>query len=204
MRERLARFALPLLAVLAAHQLGGAAVIHAKAWLAPRLIEAAYRESAARGGAAVAPWPWADTWPVARLRVPALGIERLVLSGDGGSALAFGPGHSRASAMPGAAGEVVIGGHRDTHFRFLRDLDPGLEVLLALPDGRQRRYRVVKREVVDSRRQRLVSGDSADRLLLVTCFPFDALHSGGPLRFVVIAYPRDTERSATGAGHWQR
>ena len=203
MRERLAHIALPLLALLALQQLGGAAVIHAKAWLAPLLIEAAFRESAASGGTAVTPWPWSDTWPIARLKVPALGVERLVLSGDSGSALAFGPGHSRASAMPGAAGEVVIGGHRDTHFRFLRQLDAGLEVLLALPDGRQRRYRVVKREVVDSRRQRLLRGDSADRLLLVTCYPFDALDSGGPLRFVVTAYPLDTAGTANRGGHWQ-
>ena len=27
------------------------------------------------------PWPWADTWPVARLVVPSLGIDQIVLEG---------------------------------------------------------------------------------------------------------------------------
>jgi sortase A len=203
MREHVARLLLPLLSLLAAHQLGAGALIHAKAWLAPVLIDAAFRESVASGRTAVKPWPWADTWPVARLRVPALGIERLVLSGDSGSTLAFGPGHSRASAVPGSAGEVVIGGHRDTHFGFLRQLAVGHEILLALPDGRERRYRVGQREVVDSRAQKLIRAAAHDRLLLVTCYPFDALDSTGPLRFVVIAYPIDAPPRAAAQGHWQ-
>jgi hypothetical protein len=96
-------------------QLAAAGVIKAKAWLAPVLIERAWEESLAKSGP-VPPWPWADTWPVARLQVPAAGVNLLVLAGDSGNALAFGPGHARASAQPGQSGTVVIGGHRDTHF----------------------------------------------------------------------------------------
>ncbi len=203
MPEQLLRVAAPLLLLLALQQVGGAALIHAKAWLAPVLVEEAYRRSEVAGGAAVKPWPWADTWPVARLQVPALGIERLVLAGDSGNVLAFGPGHSRASARPGAGGEVVIGGHRDTHFRFLQDLEVGQGILLQMPSGHTRRYRVSERRLVDSRRGGLQRGASEDRLLLVTCYPFDAIRSDGPLRYVVVAKPLDAPALPLQHSSWQ-
>ncbi|MCB1699092.1 MAG: hypothetical protein KDI34_22965, partial [Halioglobus sp.] len=102
-----------LLLLLGLQQLAGAALIKAKAWLAPVLIQTAWAQTLARGGEPVKPWSWADTWPVARLQAPAQGVELLVLAGDSGNALAFGPGHATASATLGAAGLAVIGGHRD-------------------------------------------------------------------------------------------
>jgi sortase A len=170
-------------------QLAAAGLIKAKAWLAPVLIERAWETSLSLGGAAVKPWPWADTWPVARLRAPALGVDRLVLAGDSGNALAFGPGHTHASAQLGSAGLAVIGGHRDTHFAFLRRLPPGATLQLQLPDGSWRDYRVESREVVDASKQSLPVLVGEERLLLVTCYPFDALQANGPLRYVVGARP---------------
>lgn len=70
-----------LLVLGAGQQLGAAGLIKAKAWLAPVLIERAWAQSLGLGGMPVKPWPWADTWPVARLRVPARGVQRLVLAG---------------------------------------------------------------------------------------------------------------------------
>lgn len=182
---------LALLLVLAAcQQLSAAGLIKAKAWLAPVLIERAWAQSLSLGGRPVKPWPWADTWPVAKLRVPALGVERLVLAGDTGNALAFGPGHSSASASLGSAGLAVIGGHRDTHFAFLRALPSGARLQLQLPDGTWRAYRVESIEVVDASTHDLPRLTGAERLLLVTCYPFDALRANGPLRYVVGAVPQ--------------
>ena len=156
----------------------GAAIIQAKAWLAPVLIERAWRASLAAGGAPVKPWPWADTWPVARL-----------LAGDTGNALAFGPGHALASAPLGSQGLAVIGGHRDTHFAFLQSLAPGAALRLQLVSGEWRHYRVRATEVVDATRERLSSAAQEETLMLVTCYPFDTLAVGGPLRLVVSAAP---------------
>ena len=167
----------------------GAALIHAKAWLAPLLIDHAWSRSLATGGAAVKPWPWADIWPVAKLRAPDQGVERMVLAGDSGNALAFGPGHAIASAPLGSAGLAVIGGHRDTHFAFLRNLRPGDLLELQLADGRWRRYRARAGRVVDARRERLQPQPGREALLLVTCYPFDAVFAGGPLRYAVRATP---------------
>ena len=117
-------------------QIAISGAIKAKAVLAPKLIEGAWQQTLATGVPGVKPWPWADTWPVARLQVPEQGIEQLVLAGDSGNALAFGPGHTLASAALGSPGLAVVGGHRDTHFAFLRGLQPGTALQLELPVGR--------------------------------------------------------------------
>ena len=172
------------------YQLSGAALIKAKAWLAPVLVERAWQQTLATGVAGVKPWPWADTWPVARLRVPARGVDQLVLAGDSGNALAFGPGHALASAPLGSGGLAVIGGHRDTHFAFLRLLKPGELLHLELPDGSLSLYQTDAARIVDIREEALRRDTSADSLLLVTCFPFDTLTTGGPQRYTLLARRR--------------
>jgi sortase A len=170
--------------------------IEAKAWLARGLIEQAWRSSLVTGTPA-RPWPWADTWPVARLLVPTRGIDRLVLHGASGRTLAFGPAWDSASAPPGGAGLVLLSGHRDTHFRFLAELRPGETLALRHPAG-ETRYIVEAAEVFDTRRRQLVDRDGSDRLLLVTCYPFDTLRPGGPLRYVVTARPEGQAQAAAG------
>jgi sortase A len=171
-------------------QMVAAGVIKAKAWLAPLLIAGAWHETLLAGGAAVKPWPWADTWPVARLRAPAQDVDLLVLAGDSGNALAFGPGHTRASAQLGSNGLAVIGGHRDTHFAFLQQLQTGDVLQLQLPSGELRQYRVQGSRVVDADKESLPATGDSEQLLLVTCYPFDALFAGGPLRYTVSAVPQ--------------
>lgn len=173
-----------LLAAIALVLALDAGYLHAKAWLAQVLLREAWAESQS-SGAAHKPWPWADTHPVARLAVPAHGVEQIVLAGDAGRTLAFGPGWAESSALPGTRGTPVISGHRDTHFAFLEDLAVGDAIELDGARGRAM-YRVVDTQVVDSRDHRIAPG-AHDGLLLVTCWPFDAVAPGGPLRYVVRA-----------------
>jgi sortase A len=177
------------LVLVGMQQIAGAGIIKAKAWLAPVLIERAWQQTLSAGGVPVKPWPWADTWPVAHLSVPELGRELLVLAGDSGNALAFGPGHARASAELGSPGLAVVAGHRDTHFAFLQKLRGGEAVLLQLPSGAVRTYRVQATRVVDADRERLPVTVESESLMLVTCYPFATLRAGGSLRFVVTALP---------------
>jgi sortase A len=166
--------------------LGKGVWILAKAQVAQVLLARAWHET--RGGDhEVKPWPWADTWPVARLTVPRLEIDEIILAGASGEAMAFGPGHLGSSSAPGSAGNVVLAGHRDTHFRFLRDLEPGDEILLEAADGRVRRYRVEETAVVDHRDRRPLAAPAEPVLTLITCYPFDAIAPGGPQRYVVRA-----------------
>ncbi len=167
-------------------QLGQGAYIPAKAWLAQELMQRAWIRINA-GEDRAAPWPWADTWPVARLTADARDINLIVLAGGSGRTLAFGPGHLGASALPGERGNVVIAGHRDTHFRFLRDIEIGELLSLEPTNGERHIYRVIGIDIVDSRSGSLALDSDASMLSLVTCYPFDASEAGGPLRYVVTA-----------------
>jgi sortase A len=189
------------LVLVGLHQMTGAAMIKAKAWLAPVLIEQAWQTTLDGNGIAVKPWPWADTWPVARLRAPAQGVDLLVLAGDSGNALAFGPGHAQASAPLGAPGQSVIGGHRDTHFAFLRHLQTGDALQLQLPAGELREYRVQVSRVLDAKHEFLPLVTEHEALLLVTCYPFDALSVGGSLRYAVTALPSVSHAEQDAAGN---
>ena len=160
--------------------------IHAKAVLAQGLLATAWTR-AQLGVADPHPWPWADTWPVARLQAPRLAEDLLVLAGGSGRTLAFGPGHVDGTALPGGAGMSVIAGHRDTHFRFLRDLLPGDLLQVTDRQGGVAEYVVRSRHVVHKDRARLALEQPG--LALVTCYPFDAVTTGGPLRYVVLADP---------------
>jgi sortase A len=174
------------LAVFALWHLGQAGWIHAKARLAQYLMHAAW-ERALRGEREPRPWPWADTWPVARLIAPRQRVEVFVLAGATGRTLAFGPGHLFGTAPPGAPGNSVISAHRDTHFAFLRHLARGDELLVETADGARRRYLVNDTAVVDRRDLRATRPEPVPRLTLITCYPFDAVNPGGPLRYVVRA-----------------
>jgi sortase A len=181
-RRRLAALASLLLAALLAADAG---VIHAKAQLAQWLLRDAW-QARNDSGVAPRPWPWADLSPVATLHAPRLGIAQIVVSGDSGRSIAFGPGWAEASAAPGGPGTTVISGHRDTHFDWLRLLRID-DVLQVDGGGGRRHYRVTATHVADATAHRLALDADSDRLLLVTCWPFDALTSGGAERYVVTA-----------------
>jgi sortase A len=157
-------------------QLGQGAYIPAKAWLAQELMQ--HRP---------VPWPWADTWPVARLSAMGGDVNLIILAGGAGRTLAFGPGHLSASAMPGATGNSVIAGHRDTHFNFLQYLEIGDMLVVESVTSERHVYEVSHVEVVDARRSSVLLDTEESLLSLVTCYPFDAVEPGGPMRYVVTA-----------------
>jgi sortase A len=164
--------------------------INVKAQAAQWLISAAWqRERKSVSYDAAAPWPWADTRPVAKLTwgegraAPTL----MVLEGSSGRNLAFGPVHDPSSVLPGDVGNSVIEGHRDTHFKILRGAHSGDSFTVETPDGRVIRFTVTDVRVVDSRHARILLDADVPQLTLVTCYPFDAVTPGGPLRWVVTA-----------------
>ena len=189
-RQRATKHIRPLIAavlvMLGGWQFARGAWIQAKARVAQVLIAQAWQRTLV-GQTQAKPWPWADTWPVARLSVPSLGVERYVLEGADGATMAFGPGHLRGTALPGAAGNSVITGHRDTHFAFLRELAPGTTIVIETPHGAHHVYAVRSTRVLDRSDGWVAAQEGPARLTLVTCFPFDALRAGGAERYVVRA-----------------
>lgn len=175
-----------LLAGLGLWQLGSAGWIHGKALLAQHLIAASWKQ-ARDGGTARRPWPWADMRPVARLSVPALGVELFVLDAATPRALAFGPAHVGGTAAPASRGNTVLVAHRDTHFAFLRRLGEDDEIAVEGANGSSARYRVREVTVLEAGEARMLDAADSPQLTLITCYPFDAVRPGSSLRYVVIA-----------------
>ena len=155
-----------------------------KATLAQHLLENAWQNTL-KDNKAAKPWPWADTWPIARLTIN--GQSTIVLADGGGESLAFGPSHVSGSAQPGTKGTSVISAHRDTHFQVLKTVKPGTLVTLERADGLKQFYEVRETRVLPKPKLSLPSEDGQEHLILVTCWPFDAVVPDTQKRFSVLA-----------------
>ena len=174
-----------VLLLLSLWQVGSAGYIAAKAELAQVLLEYAWQRS--HGGAeAVRPWPSADTWPTARLAFPQHDTALIVLSGASARNLAFGPVEVARSGGLITAENLLIAGHRDTHFRVLGELQAGDDITLERPDG-TRHYHVTDSFVIDQDAAGELADD--DSLLLITCYPVGGVNPGTRWRYVVRARP---------------
>ncbi|MEE4219148.1 MAG: class GN sortase [Xanthomonadales bacterium] len=176
-----------------------AAWIPLKAELAQWLIERSWQQ-VLDGGAYTRPWPWADTRPAAVLEVPGHGIRLMVLEGNSGRNLAFGPVFTDGTAD---SGDMVISGHRDTHFRFLENLERGERLKLTRKDS-VILFEIVQIDIVDSRATQMLLDPGMDRVSLVTCYPFDDTVARGPMRYIVTALPvnEPPKMSTAGPGKW--
>lgn len=172
-------------AMVGAWQVGQAGYIQAKAVVAQQLIASAWRD-AKDGGTTRRPWPWADMRPVARLTVPARGIDLYVLDNASARALAFGPAHVSGTADLGSAGNAVLVAHRDTHFSFLRHLAVGDVIEVETAGRALARYRVAEASVIEKNDARVMDAGAA-QLTLITCYPFNGVRPGTVLRYVVVA-----------------
>ncbi|HJU69734.1 MAG TPA: class D sortase [Gemmatimonadaceae bacterium] len=113
--------------------------------------------------------PVATGAPVARLIIPSIGLDEIVVEGVGNAELNAGPGHLPGSAFPGDRGNAVISAHRDRHFSSLGELHVGDTVHTETASGRSS-WIVTKRRVVGAGRPALYS--SAEPVLtLTTCWP---------------------------------
>ena len=159
--------------------------IHAKAITAQLLLKHAWQKTLA-GETEVRPWPWADTWPVARLRVPEHNIDQIILEGDTGNVLAFGPCRMLWSALPGQTGNTVISGHRDTSFRFLEYVHTGDRLILETPNGEIFTYVVADLSIQKADSIALEIASSSPSITLITCYPFKGIRNSTS-RYLVFA-----------------
>ena len=155
-----------------------------KAELAQYLLARSWQQTLA-GNPDANPWPWADTRAIAELEVLKSGQREIILQGSSGRNLAFGPTLVNPTQIEQTR-DLILSAHRDTHFRFLEDLETGDLLRLTTAKGVQE-YRVGWAEVVNSQEQHLLIDNNQSRLTLVTCYPFDAVIAGGPLRWVITA-----------------
>tara|TARA_B100001105_G_scaffold29055_1_gene20350 strand:- start:165 stop:725 length:561 start_codon:yes stop_codon:yes gene_type:complete len=131
------------------------------------------------------PWGWADIHPVGHISIPAVGISHIVLDNISGQSLAFGPGHLSNSATPGASGNIVIAGHRDSFFRPLKDIKVG--DMIKLESKYNTQYYDV-REIVPTHANDIYWAEDTDYdcITLITCYPFNYIGEAEE-RFIVRA-----------------
>ncbi len=111
--------------------------------------------------------------PVARIRIPAIGLERVVVYGTGRSELRNGPGHYVETPLPGTGRTTAIAGHRTTFgapFRRIDALEPGAPIVLELPYGTFR-YVVFAREIVAEDDWTILRDRGFETLVLTACHP---------------------------------
>ena len=171
--------------LIAIWQGSSAGYLYAKAELAQYLLEDAWQTKLATG-VNTPPWPWAQTWPVARLQFPGYQSELLVLADASARNLAFGPAHISHTPWHGQGGNTLIAGHRDSHFKLLKNLKIGDHFNLQRPD-KALVYQITEIRIVhqdDAQRLEKTPGES---LMLITCYPFDAINPDTPWRYVVRA-----------------
>ena len=171
MSRRVALVVAVALLAAGAALLGHDGYLTAKGALANRLVERALAVHL-EDGRAHRPWDWADFTPIARLRVPRLGISRPVLSDASGECLAFGLGLVGGTAPPGAPGHTVLAGHRDSWAAFMKDLSAGDRLVLETKT-KNIFYQIVRSRVIGAGDSGVLSEADAPDLSLITCYPID-------------------------------
>jgi sortase A len=131
--------------------------------------------------------PWAIGSPIARLTIPVLGLDEIVIEGVGSEELNGGPGHLPGSVLPGERGNAVISGHRDRHFSSLGSLQVGDEIVTETGPGRRVKWIVISRRVLGARAAALFSTPDPT-LTLTTCWPIRYVGTA-PERLVITAKP---------------
>ncbi|GMU65569.1 MAG: hypothetical protein AMXMBFR36_18430 [Acidobacteriota bacterium] len=127
----------------------------------------------------------AEGTPLAKLRIPRLGLEAVVAEGVEESVLSRAVGHLPSSARPGEIGNIALAAHRDTFFRPLEGIRVGDLVRLEAPSGTDE-YRVEWFSVVAPHDVAVLAATDHPALTLVTCYPFRYI-GPAPERFVVRA-----------------
>jgi sortase A len=124
--------------------------------------------------------------PVARLVVPRLGLDEIVVEGVGDAELLAGPGHMTGSPVPGGRGNSVVSAHRDRHFRTLGRVVVG-DTIYTESDAGDVAWTVTRVRVVDDNAPVLWSSRTPT-LTLTTCWPIRYFGSA-PDRLIVEAAP---------------
>ena len=150
-------------------------------------------------GAMAPPASLATNDVVGILEIPRIGFSEIVAEGDGEDTLRVAIGHLPDTPLPWRSGNSALAGHRDAHFRPLKDVRVGDRIVL------QTRYGTLEYEL---RETLIVSPDDVwvldptdePTLTLITCYPFNFV-GRAPERFVIKAVLRSGFQ-VLGAGSW--
>ena len=152
---------------------------------------------------------------IARIELPRIGVDKIVVAGVDKNDLKKGPGHYPETPMPGQLGNAAIAGHRTTFGQPFFDIDKmetGDEIVVTTVAGRFV-YRVTGQEIVSPSDYQVIATTDPTRatLTLTSCHPkytareriivyaeLDATASG-PVSEATINYGRPLDEMATAA-----
>jgi sortase A len=170
---------------------GWAALSIAQATLFERTARRDFERAAAEPTPAVKPLPPASLAVgdmLGIVEIPRLGFSTIVVEGDSDEMLKVAAGHL-PDTPPWQPGNTAIAGHRDGHFRPLKDIEIGDTIRLRTRHGTFD-YRIKKTVIVLPSDISVLQPTLAKTLTLVTCYPFTYI-GHAPKRFVIHAEALD-------------
>ncbi len=169
-----------------------------KAWLSQQLISYSWQEAMIQQSllaqnqltntnVTIKPWPWADTFPIAELSFKRLNEDIVVLNGGDPTTLAFSAGAIAPFNQTNSAKPFVVAGHRDSHFAFLEDILMKDVISMTDQHGQSQLYQVEAIDIVDASSGQLPVLANDSSLILITCYPFNAIGNDANERYVITA-----------------
>ena len=138
-------------------------------------------------GVLTKPWFNFDGYPIMRIEIPNHKISQIILSGTSGQNLAFAPAWHTESYLPKENKVTIISSHRDSHGKYIKDLELGEIIKIQDLQKKWHYYSIVDLFIIDTQFEEISMNYSDKHLILITCYPFDALYSGTKLRYIVSA-----------------
>jgi sortase A len=138
--------------------------------------------------------------PIGVLAIPKLGLDDVVVQGEGEPQLQGGPGHYQGTSLPGQAGNAAIAGHRTTFaapFYDLNELNPG-DLVYVLTSQGLFRYDVLRSQIVSPNDNAVLDESTTPELTLTTCNP----RYSASQRLVVVA-ALDLAKPPNSSSHGQ-
>ncbi|HEU4980377.1 MAG TPA: sortase [Solirubrobacterales bacterium] len=142
-----------------------------------------------------------DGEAIGRIEIPRIDLDIVIVQGTGTASLQKGPGHYKATSIPGQPGTVAIAGHRTTYlapFRQIDEIEDGDEIRIEMPYGAFT-YVVEKHEIVDPGQVEIIEPVGYERLVLTACHP---LYSAAQRYAVFAKLSRIDSFALTGEGPW--
>jgi sortase A len=160
--------------------------IELKARVAQTLLQHAWHKTI-KTGENQRPWKSFDGVPVLRLMIPRHEVDQIVLSGTSGQALAFGTAFHEESNLPGKGKTTVLSSHRDSHGVYIKHLIKGDKIKLQDRFQKWHSYTIEDFGILNVETDSISAANDKEALLIITCYPFNGITSGTPLRYVVSA-----------------
>ena len=158
--------------------------IEVKATVAQVLLDYSWNKSL-KENKPYKPWSSFDGSPILKLEIPRYNISQIVLEGTSGQALAFGPAFHQESFLPSANKITAISSHRDSHGEYIKNLEIGDILKLQDLDNNWHTYKIEEFLIVNVQKDLIIN--KINRLLLITCYPFDSILNTTPFRYLVSA-----------------